>query len=191
MPGFQHSKGVLVGRRTVLRDDDALTGRQPVVLDHVRRAAPIKGVVDALDRGDTDRRRGRHAGGGHHVLGEGLRPLDAGGRRARTEDGEPAGPQLVGGPVDQRDLRSDDHQIGVDDVREVGDRHRVGRVDRMAGGQLPGPGVAGTDMQVADARVAAERPQQGVLTGTRADHENAHVGQSIRRRWPTEYPRSK
>lgn len=44
-------------------------------------------------------------------------------------------------------------------------------------------------MKLTDRRVAPQRAQQSVLTGTRADHENAHVGQNIGRGRRSDTPR--
>ena len=93
--------------------------------------------------------------------------------------GMPAHRQLVGGAVDQRNLRPDDDQVGPDPLGEVGDGRRVGDIDGVGGRQRAGPGVAGRDVQVANAGVAAQRPQQGMFASTGANDENAHVGQSI------------
>ena len=179
-----------MGSRPVLGDDHAFASCQPVILDDVRRAAPVQRIIDLRHRGDADGRSCRHPGRSHYILGEGLGTLDAGRRRTWPEDREATGPQLVGGAIDQRDFRTDDNQVGLDDVREVGDSHRIGGVDRMRGRQRPGPCVARGDVQVTHGRVAPERTQQSVFTGTRADDENAHVGQSIRRGRPFAYPRS-
>ena len=76
------SSSASAGRDLVLRraDDDALSGRKAVRLEHARR-----------DRLGEPRGR-RHVRGGHDVLREALRPLDRGGRRAtaRTPGSRPS-----------------------------------------------------------------------------------------------------
>ena len=65
--------------------------------------------------------RGPHTGGGHHVLGERLRSLDARGILRRPEARDAGGTYRVGDTEDQRHLRPDDHQVGADALGELRD----------------------------------------------------------------------
>ena len=58
-----------------------------------------------------------NAGGGHHVLGEGLRSLDPGRSGSRPEHGDPGMAKLVGDPGDERRLGPDHDQVGGDRPR--------------------------------------------------------------------------
>ncbi len=120
--GGVHARGVAVGAH-----DDALACGQPVVLDHPRRVAcgraePVErgvemgGVVDDLTGGGADPR------GVHDVLGEGLRPLDAGRVLRRAEARDPRRPHRVGDAEHQRHLGSDHDQVGADPLRQLGRR---------------------------------------------------------------------
>ena len=74
----------------------------------VQRRVEMRRVVDDLAG------RGPHAGGGHHVLGERLRSLDARGVLRRPEAGDAGGAHRVGDTEHQRHLGADDHQVGAD-----------------------------------------------------------------------------
>ena len=117
--------------------------------------------------GDPDRAGGRHAGRGHHVLGERLRTLDPGRSGARPEDREPSRPQRVGGPVDQRHLGSDHDQIGRDRCRELGDGDRVRCVHRMGRSPATSARVAGSRCAGRRHRGRAAAPGAGRARGRR------------------------
>ena len=71
-----------------------------------------------LDRGER-RRPGRRDPVPHHqVLREGLRSLEAGGCASRAEGPPPSRPELVREPGDERRLRADHDEVGVQLVRQ-------------------------------------------------------------------------
>ena len=55
----------------------------------------------------------------------------------------------------------------------------VGRIDGMGRPGMPGPRVAGSDMDGRDARISRDGKRQGVLTASRADDENGEVGHAL------------
>ena len=162
------------GHVQVRADHHALAGGQPVVLDHVGRVEPgqrgvqVRRVVDDLGAG------GAHPGRGHHVLGEALGALDAGGRRARAEAGEAGGPHGVGDPGDQRHLRPDHHQVGLPAQGQRGGRGRVQHVQAVLLGHPGRARVAGRAGQRRHVGVLGHGQDDGVLTSTGAHDEDAH-----------------
>ena len=116
----------------------------------------------------------RDVGRGHHLLGEGLRPLELGGGPGRAVAGDPLLAYGVGDAGDQRGLRPDDHQVGTDagsERRHVGAVHRV-HVVQVATSPMPGlPGAACTSL------TCGSRDQgegEGVLAAAGADDEDLH-----------------
>lgn len=97
-----------------------------------------------------------------------------GGVLARSEAHDAGRPQRVGDSEDQRHLGADDHQVGAHRAGQGHDVGRRGDVDVVLLGQPGGAGVAGGDGQPGDLRVFAQRQQQRMLTGTGADHQDAH-----------------
>ena len=71
-------------------------------------------VLVPVEDGEPSR---RHPGRRGELLHVGLRTLETGPVRARSEDEPPPGPQPVGEAVDERRLRPDDEQIGLDLLR--------------------------------------------------------------------------
>ena len=179
MPGVEQAGGVRPGGVAVGGHHHALARGQAVVLDHPRRVAARR--AEAVERGvevggvvDDLAGRGAHARGGHHVLGERLRALDAGGVLRRPEAGDPRAPHGVGDAEHQRHLGPDDHQVGADALGELGDGVAGGDVDVVLVGDDRGAGVAGRDGQLLDLGVSAQRQQQRMFTGTGSDHQDAH-----------------
>ena len=156
------------------RHHDALAGGEAVVLDDVRRAERIEGRRDLVGGGAEPRVGGRHAGGGHHVLGERLRPLELRGRAGRAEAGDARGRDGVRDARDQRRLGSDDHQVGAELRRQRGDGGAGHRVDVVEGGDGRDAGVARRGVHLVDARVARQREGQGVLAPAGTDHKRLH-----------------
>src|SRR5690606_987300 len=158
-------QGVRDGLGVVLGDDDALAGGQPVVLDDV-------GSAGGCERGDNVvlaaahvRQGGRHASGGHDLLGEGLAALERGGCCARPEAPDAASSDRVRDPGYQWCLWADDDQVGGDVLGKlrhpggVGDRTPV----RAATGHQVDAGVAGSRQDRVDGRVGGEGAHDGVL----------------------------
>src|SRR5699024_10012643 len=88
--------GVLGARRAAVGDDHSLTGGQAVVLDHVRRAEGVQGVLDRVGGAADPGHGGGHVCGRHDLLGEGLRTLQVGGVRVRSEHGDVRGSYGIG-----------------------------------------------------------------------------------------------
>ena len=165
-----------VGQRlgVVGGDHHALAGREAVVLHDVRRTERVERGLGLLG-GRADERPGRrHAGGGHHVLGERLRALQPRGLAGGSEDGDAAPAHGVRHPGDQRRLGADDDQVDAQLLGQVGhgrSRHRVDVVERGEGGDAR---VARRGVHLGDGGVARQRPHERVLAATGADHECLH-----------------
>ena len=118
MSGLQQLGGVPAGGVAVGADHHTLAGGQSVILDDPRplacgRPEPVQGGVEMGGIVDGLTGCGAHPGGGHHVFGEGLGSLDAGGVRRRAEAGDPGRPYRVGHAANQGHLGADHHQVGV------------------------------------------------------------------------------
>ena len=150
-------------------DDDALAGREPVGLEHARRHRL------------GEHRRGRHAGGGHHVLREGLRALDRRRRARRPEDRDPHRAEHVREPRDERHLGADDDEIDAQRAGEAEHGLDVVGADGVALAESRDargcPGAAWSSVRSGD---CGELPGERVLAATGSDEEDAH-GESLQR----------
>ena len=156
--------------------EDALPGRQPVRLQHTRRAR------------NRHRLCGRHSRGAQDVLGERLRALDAGGLRARPEHTDPVLPEQVGDPRDERRLRPDHREVDVGGEREREQAVAVVGTHGMAPAERSDPRVARGGVELRQARALGETPRKRVLTRSRADDEHVHAA-SLLRGFDNRHPR--
>ena len=156
----------LPAARTVVLDHPGrVTGRRP---EAVQRGIQIRWTVDDFAGGSPHARRL------HDVLGECLGTLDAGRVPAGPEADDARGAHGVGHPEHQRHLGTDDHQVGAHLASQRDDAVAGGDVDVVLLGEPRGAGVAGSNGYPRDLRISAECQQQGMFTGTGADHQNAH-----------------
>src|SRR5439155_7343771 len=144
-------------------NEDTLSRREPIDLD---------------DTGGPRHReacRRRHAGRGHDVLGETLRPLDP--RRGGTwpEDGDAGVPKLVGHARDERRLRPDDHEVELVLATEREQALPVLSPDGMTVADLRDSGVSGRGMQLAAVLALRQFPGKRVLAPARPHHQNLHA----------------
>ncbi len=116
----------------------------------------------------------RTSGRRHDVLGKCLGTFDASRVLAGAEADDAGSAHGVGHPKHQRHLGADDDQVGPDLASQRDDVIARGDVDVVLLGQPGGAGVAGSDDQSRDLRISAQRQQQGMFTGTRTDHQDAH-----------------
>ena len=133
--------------------EHALAGGEPVGLDHPRvRAGPSRKARAARDLVGPEGgvAGGRHAGGDEDLLHPGLGALQPGAVGARAEHHPPGGAQTVGEAVDERRLRADHVEVGVDRLRRPGDA--LGHV-----------GDAGVARRAHHLRRAGQAVGQGVL----------------------------
>jgi hypothetical protein len=115
---------------------------------------------------------GGHAGRSHHILGEGLRRLDARGACRRTEAGDASLRHAIGEALGERRFRADDDQVGT--FRQGGRGERVGaRALRRHAARLARDARISRDRH--QLRLGApQRAHQGVLARPRTDHH--HLG---------------
>ena len=179
MAGVEQARRVRPGRLPLRRHHDAFARGQTVVLDHPRglTARWAEAVQSGVEIGRivhdlADRRP--HTGGGHDVLGEGLRTLDARGVLGGTEARYARGPEGVGDAEHQRHLRTDDDEVGADAFRQGRDGLAGRRVDFVLIGDGGGACVARRDRQPVDLRVSAQRKQQRVFTGSGSNYQDVH-----------------
>jgi hypothetical protein len=155
-----------------------LPAASPVVLDDVGRAEPGERGVQVRRVVDHHGSRVGHAGCVHHVLGEALGALDPGRLGARAEAGDAGPADRVGHAQHQRYLGPDHHQVGPPVHGQRGDRGRVEQVDPALLGRAGRAGVARRAGQGRDLGIGGQGEDDGVLTGTGADHEDAHGSRS-------------
>ena len=110
----------------------------------------------------------------HHLFGEGLRALDAGGGGARAEDREAGLPQLIRRSGDERRLRADHGEVDPERATELDEALHVVRTHRMAAAVTRDPGVTGGGVQLCQSSAADERASERMLTPTRADEQDLH-----------------
>ena len=171
---------VIQGDPPVVGDHDPLAGGETVVLDHVRRAELVqcrRGLL-AVTAGPPG--RGRHPGGVHDLLGEGLAALELRGCPGRTEARDPGCSHRVGHPGDQRRLGPDHHQVDAELGGQRGDGITVHRIDRVQRRDLPDPGVARRGVHLGHPRVGDQGPGQRVLAPAGPDHQYAQSRVSAR-----------
>jgi hypothetical protein len=123
---------------------------------------------------DRHRRGGGHPGGGHDVLREGLGAFDARSSGARAETRDAGGPYGVGDPRDERHLGTDDDEVGPPRPRATRDGLRVAHVQPVLLGDGGDTGVAGDAGQRRHIGVLRQGEDDGVLSGTGADDQDAH-----------------
>ena len=115
-----------------LGDHHTLSGGQPVIFHHPggvagSRPESVQRCVQTCWAVNDLAGRGTDTGRRHHILGEGFGTFDLGRRLAGTEAGDTRVAHGVGHPEHQRDLGTDDHQVGAnlagqgDDVVARGD----------------------------------------------------------------------
>nr|BFF22763.1 hypothetical protein GCM10025732_07280 [Glycomyces mayteni] len=158
----------------VLGDDDALAGGEAVVLDDVGRAELVERGLGLLAGAAGARGGGRDARGGHDLLREGLRALDAGGLAVRAVHGDALRADRVGDARDERGLRAHDHEVGGGGHRQGRHRGGVGLVHRHALAERGHAGVPGGADELGDGSVRGQGRREGVLAAAGADQEYSH-----------------
>ena len=143
-------------------DEDALARGEAVGLDDTRGG------------GNRERCRRPDAGRGHHLLGEALRALDAGRLGPGPEDGDAVVAQLVGDAGDERALRPDHDEVGVEGRRKAEEAVTVVGTNRMALAERGDAGVAGGGVEVGQRGARRQAPGERVLAGARADKKHLH-----------------
>lgn len=91
---------------------------------------------------------------------------------ARTDD--PGRAYGVGHAEHQRHLGADHDQVGGHLAGQGDDALTRGDVDVMLLGQSSGSGIARSDEKSRYLWISTQRQQQGMFTGTGADHQDAH-----------------
>ena len=166
------------GGGTIGGDDDPLAGRQAVVLDDIRRTVGVEGGSDLIRCRAHAGIGGRHPGGSHHVLGEGLGSLQLSGCCGRTEAIDACLPDGVSHPRHQGRLSSHDHQISLDPPGQRDNGCGVGGIDGVQGSDPGQSRIPGGGVQL-DGGIGDEGAAQGVLTPTRAEEQNSGHAPSL------------
>ena len=146
-----------------LADEDALSRRQPVGLDHAR-CSRLSELIS-----------GRHPGGLQDLLGEGLRALDAGCSGARSEDRRPGDSELVGEPGHERCLGADHDEVDRKAPGEAQQRLAVVCLDGVTGSERGNAGISGGGVQLVEVRAAGDPPGERVFAAAAADDEDVHA----------------
>jgi len=136
-------------RDAALAPTFALT-REHAAFPAVERFVELGRIVDDLAVCGLD------AGNSHHILGESLGALDAGGVGRRPEAGDTCCAHRVGDTEDQRNLGPDDDEVGVDLLGQRGNRVTRGDVDGVLLGDFCDPGIARRADQGRDTWIASK-----------------------------------
>ena len=100
----------------IRRNHHALTTSKTIILDHPGWAKTIEGGLNIVVGGTGGKRLGVgcfHTGGGHHILGKRLRPLNAGGILVRSKDLDTLLTQRIGHTRYKGNLRADHNQVYI------------------------------------------------------------------------------
>ena len=117
---------------TNVADDHALAGGQTIGLDDTATAERGNRVARLVMRGDGERLSGVNASGLEQLLREGLRALHLRSCGTRAENRDALLTQPVGKTEHERYLRSDDHEIDAELLRERDLAIDVIDLDRVA-----------------------------------------------------------
>ena len=159
---------------TVLGHHNALTCSQAVVLDHVGRTELVQcrlrlsGVRCHVGAG------GRHGGLFHDLLRESLGALQLSGSCGGAENVKARLPQRVGDTCDQRRLRANNDQVGVQFACQGGCLGGIIRINCVDGNILGNAGVAGGAVHLGYLRVAQKRSNNCVFAAAGAQYQNLH-----------------
>ena len=155
-------------------DDRPLAGRETGRLDYQR----LRMTSDEFERRPQLLEGPARCGGNprllHDLLGEGLRRLELGGGRARSEDRPSFSPKTIGESSRERHLGPDDGEIDAVHVRGVGQPVEVVGGNRKVGRQLRGAGVARRTVDVGAGVLPPKRPAEGMLPAPRSDYQQPH-----------------
>ena len=159
----------------VLADEHALAGGEAVGLDDQRVVLPALDVEQRrLEALVAPVGAGRHAAGGHDLLGEDLAALELRGLLVGAEDGQAVLLEEVGEARHERRLRPDDGEVDLLAAGEVEQRRQVVGGDRDVVGLCGGAGVARGAEDAVRERGLGEGMDEGVFSAAAAHHEDAH-----------------
>ena len=165
-----------LGGRPIVRDDDALSRRETVGLEHDRESEFIRS--HARER-IVERRRGVEARRGdivtrHERFGEHLARFERG-RRARGSEQQPSvGGKAVGDADTQRQLGPDDRQIDLFTRGEREDGIGIGQVGGDGARDLRDARIAWCADHFSDVTFDGETGRQRVLARAAPEHEHVH-----------------
>ena len=175
------------GRRlrgcAVLGDDDAFAGGQAVGLQHDGETEPAiadhrERFVEGLARLKT---RGRDGVACHEGFRKRLAGLEPGGGGGRPEQQSTFRGKAIGHAEAEGELRSDDGEVDVFAVRQVGDGVEVGEVDGKGARKTGDAGITRGADQFADVAVGCETGDEGVLARAATKNKNSHCLNGLRR----------
>ena len=145
--------------------------------EHTLARREAVGLDDAGRPGFVENGSGRHRGGLEHLLGEGLRPLDARGRLARPEHGHAGAPKLVRDARDERRLGADDDEVDLVLPAEAEEALDVVHADRVAAAERCDPGIPRRRMQLGQPLALRDLPRERVLAAARPQDQHLHEGE--------------
>ena len=158
----------------VLGHHNALTGSQTVILDHVGRAELVQRCLSLGESACLVGSRGRHGGLFHNLLSESLGTFQLSGSRGGAENVKTRLTQCVRNTCDQRRLRANNDQVGVQFACQGGCLGGVIRINCVDGNILSNTGVAGGAVHLSHLRIAQKRTDNSVFTATGAQYQNLH-----------------
>ena len=156
------------------RDDDALPGREPVGLDHDRRALRLHIGARRRGIGEAPVARGRDVKPRAEVFHEALRAFEPRRRRRGAEGLDARFLEPVGEAGHKGALGPDDDEIDLFLAREIDEARNVLGADGHALGLRGDAGIAGRAKELVAERRAGDGPAQRVLAPARSHDEYPH-----------------
>ncbi len=175
-------RGFRLGERH--RDDDALSGREPVRLDDDRRTLLAHVVHRGLDIAEALISAGRNVVRAAQVLGETLGALELRRVFRRPERLEARGFEIVHDPRHQRRFGSDHDEVDRFLLAESDHRRMVGDVEPDQLRLLRDPGIPRRAVELIGQWTCRNFPGQRVLTAARSEEKDVHTAEELARPAP-------
>jgi len=160
----------------ILGNDDALSGREPIGLQHDRkpersRCHGRQCLFRRLARPESSR---GYVVTSHERLGERLARFELRGRLARTKDQPSFSDKSIDYTKTERQLGADDGQIDTGVRGEGNHAVHVGQIDWHRGPERGSPGIARGAADLVHLALGGQTGGQRVLARTAAKNKNSH-----------------
>src|SRR5262249_33301339 len=164
--------------------------RRTTVFQHVWRteSRTLMGVELLFVRCAGVKARRRHHVPGHERFRKRLARLQAGGSSRRAEQQPALGSKPIGDPETQRELRSDDGEIGLLAIGEPGHGADARGIDWSRGRKATNSGIAGGGDELADVAVPGQAGHERVLARAATENKNSHRMNRLWREWRLHAP---
>ena len=155
---------------------DALARREPIGLDHGRRAFRSHKGLGGLRIGETRIGRGWNRMPAAKRLGKGLRAFEPGRRLARTEGFDSFRRQMIDNSSDERRLGTDHDEINRHHLAKGDNRGMIGHIEHDGLPQTGHAGIARRDEKRREQRTFRKRDGDGMFPSAGTKKKNIHDG---------------